>query len=113
MEEPKNPTDLLDGLMTKRLEHFKEVSDKYDKLYDYIKPFLQYNEDMQKIASDIKHGILIIPIIDTTIYSSFMVMNKTFMDLIAKDKEMLNKAAKELGLPDELFKGVEGDKNCQ
>jgi len=56
-EKERNPIKIIDKLFSMRLKNNKELSDKYQKLYEYINPFLQQNEDILKLANSIKFSI--------------------------------------------------------
>lgn len=53
----ENPNKLIDKLFCNRIENNKKLSEKYDKLLDYIKPFIQQNEEMTKLMNDIRIDI--------------------------------------------------------
>lgn len=53
----ESPNQVIDKIMSKRLESNKELSSKFSKLYDYIKPFVEQNKEMKELMNSIKFSI--------------------------------------------------------
>lgn len=105
----KNPAfEKIDELMTKKQEHFHEMSDKTFKLLEYIQPYISGNKEMEELVRDIRMDLVTLPLIEMTAYLAMMTANNTVMELIQKDKEAVNKLAKEMGIPDEFMMAARG-----
>jgi len=81
-DKPKSPINMIDELFSKRLESNKELSEKYKKLYDYIKPFVHQNEEMEKLLNDIKFTIDISLNIDDMILSTALITSTMSMEML-------------------------------
>lgn len=58
----KNPTEIIGEAQTNYLKEFNEFTENYRKLYDYIKPFIEQNEEYKEIASKLNTSLLVLPL---------------------------------------------------
>ncbi|MFH1547066.1 MAG: hypothetical protein ABIC57_01115 [bacterium] len=71
----QNPSKLIDELFGIRLENNKKLAEDYDKLSDYIKPFIEQDKEMLKLMRETGFKIRIGLNMDDVILCSSLLAN--------------------------------------
>jgi hypothetical protein len=85
----------LNDLTLQRLKDTEEVMGKWDKLYEYIKPYITYDEEYKKLAQEIQSYLVLQPIGDlmfvTAVHAERLailsMINKGVIQDLAKETE--------------------------
>ena len=83
-EEKYNPMKLIDETFKRRLEKIKELTKKYDELFDYVKPFLQSNKEMLSKAENLRMDISVGLAISDLVFASVLIAHTTSMNQVFK-----------------------------
>lgn len=75
----KSPNKIIDDLLSNRIKTLKQLGDDFNKLYDYIKPFVEQDKKMFELMNDIRYRINIgLGIDDFVLVSSMFANNIAF-----------------------------------
>ena len=77
----KNPIELIAEAHSNYIKEWTNFSENYHKLYDYIKPFLEQNEEYKEIASKINTSLIVLPISHLVINTMQHAHTKVMLDV--------------------------------
>ena len=80
-QKTKNPIELIAEAHSNYIKEWTNFSENYHKLYDYIKPFLEQNEEYKEIASKINVSLIALPIRHLVITTMQRAHPKVMMDV--------------------------------
>ena len=77
----KNPIELIGEAYSNYLKEWTNFSENYHKLYDYIKPFLEQNEEYKEIASKVNTSLIVLPVSHLVISTMQRAHTKVMLDV--------------------------------
>ena len=61
-QKTKNPVEIIGEAQANYFKEFNEFTENYRRLYEYIKPFIDQNEEYKEIASKINTSLIALPL---------------------------------------------------
>jgi hypothetical protein len=98
-----HPMAKIEKLVKRKTEQMSRLLEQYDKLHDYIKPFIETNKEMRELESSIRTELVIVPITDMVLLTIIQANNLVMMGEMQKVMVNFEVLRKEMGLPEELF----------
>lgn len=80
-EKIKNPIEMITQAQSNYLKEWNDFSENYHKLYDYIKPFLEQNEEYKEIASKVNISLIALPVTHLVISTMQHAHTKVMLDV--------------------------------
>lgn len=81
-QKTKNPIEMITQAQSNYLKEWSNFSENYHKLYDYIKPFLEQNEEYKEIASKINASLIALPVSHLLINTIQREHTKVMLDVV-------------------------------
>jgi len=99
----KNPFEELDRVMANKIKEQKKLMEDYNKLREYIIPFINQNKEIKELEKNISARLVALPISDLIINTIILTINNTMKEQMKTIQTNFKKIVKEMNLPKELF----------